>query len=392
MSRSNQVVQTVTKSPVLWGGLGSIGFYALIQAGPLGNPLIVRYFTHHPVEYMTTLMFMIGLASLLIKAFDVLGQQAELNKPLFGSVAKTLQPVEEADALLERLDRLPGRRQSEYYVCRLRAGLEHVRHRGSAESLDDELKYLADVDAARLHSGYALFRVIVWAIPILGFLGTVIGITMALNGIDLQSPDQSMYHVLNGLGLKFDTTALALTLAIVLMFVHYPVERVETALLEAVDRRVQQELADRFPAVPTDGDGQIVAMRSIAQTVLQATDVLVRRQAELWQTSVDVAAGRWAQMAEVAGGHVKTAMSAAVGELTSRAEVLERAVAATGEVTRLEGALNHNLAALAGAKHFQETVLSLAAAVNMLSARLADTPDVETLIHLEPTKRSANAA
>ena len=41
----------------------------------------------------------------------------------------------------------------------------------------------------------------------------------------------------------------------------------------------------------------------------------------------------------------------------------------------MEDALNRNLAALAGAKHFEQTVLSLAAAVNMLSARLAETPN-----------------
>ncbi len=66
--------------------------------------------------------------------------------------------------------------------------LQHVRRHGSAETLDDELKYLSDIDAGRLHTGYGLFRVIVWAIPILGFLGTVIGITMALNASTCRRP------------------------------------------------------------------------------------------------------------------------------------------------------------------------------------------------------------
>ena len=85
-------------------------------------------------------------------------------------------------------------------------------------------------------------------------------------------------------------------------------------------------------------------------------------------------------------------MSSATGELTHRAEVLERAVAAAGEVARLEDALNRNLAALAGAKHFEQTVLSLAAAVNMLSARLAESPVVGAPVKLEPARRAAHAA
>ena len=187
MNKLNRLVAAITKSPFLWGVLGSAGFYALVHASPLrADHPVKRYFTHHPVEYMLTVMFAVGLAALLIKALDVMRQRGGLDDSLLSAAKPAPQPVEECNALLARLDRLPGRRQNDYYVCRLRAGLEHVRHRGSAESLDDELKYLADVDAARLHAGYGLFRVIVWAIPILGFLGTVIGITMALNAIDMQ--------------------------------------------------------------------------------------------------------------------------------------------------------------------------------------------------------------
>jgi biopolymer transport protein ExbB/TolQ len=389
MSKPFQFIQSVTKSPFLWGVLGSIGFYALIHAGPLDTPLVKRYFAHHPVEYMETVMFAIGLAALIIKAFDVVAQRVGLGESPLG-VNDTPQPLEECNVLLEKLDHLPGRRQNEYFICRLRSALEHVIHRGSADTLDDELKYLADLDAARSASGYGLFRVIVWAIPILGFLGTVIGITMALNSVDLRSPDQSMLQVLNGLGLKFDTTALALTLSMVLMFIHFYVEHAENSLLEQVDRRVLQELSGRFAAIPNGGDGQLIAIRRLAEMMLQTTEILVRRQAELWQASVETAAQQWTQMSTAASEQIKTAMSSAVGELSQRAEVLEHAIEATGEVARLEDVLNRNLTSLAGAKHFEQTVLSLAAAVNMLSARLAETTSAP--IKLEPSRRSSHAA
>ena len=52
--------------------------------------------------------------------------------------------------------------------------------------------------------------------------------------------------------------------------------------------------------------------------------------------------------------------------------MLQRAVEASGEVAGLEDALNRNLAALAGAKHFEQTVLGLAATIHLLNARLAE--------------------
>ncbi|MEN6450314.1 MAG: MotA/TolQ/ExbB proton channel family protein [Thermoguttaceae bacterium] len=397
MGKIGQAIQSVTRSPFLWGGLGAAGFYALVHGGPLRVPFVERYFTNHPVEYIETVMFAIGLAALVIKAFDTVAQRAGLRDSLLGSVEPSQEPAEACDGLLARLDRLPGRRQGEYYVCRVRAALAHVRRHGSTRMLDDELKYLADSDAARLHAGYGLFRVIVWAIPMLGFLGTVIGITMMLGGAAKMADgagQSSTLDIFHGLALKFDTTALALTFSIVLMFIHFPVERSENTLLEQVDLRVQQELAGCFSpseeTIADDADGQLVALRKMAETLLQATELLAQRQAELWRNSIESAGRQWAELTHTAGGELTAAMSAATAKLAGGAEVLERAVEAAGQVAKLEDALNRNLAALAGAKHFEQTVLSLAAAVNMLSARLAESPT--SSIHLEPTRRAAHAA
>ena len=67
-------------------------------------------------------------------------------------------------------------------------------------------------------------------------------------------------------------------------------------------------------------------------------------------------------------------MQAQQAELIRQGEVMTRAVEATGEVIKLEKALNDNLQALAGAKNFEETVMSLAAAIHLLNSRLTRTP------------------
>jgi hypothetical protein len=394
MRKLNEFFQFFTRSPLVWGTLGAVGFYSLVHAGPLDVPLVKRYFTNHPVEYMETAMFAIGLAILVLKCIDPLAQRVKLGTAILGPPPKLPQPVETCGTLLMRLDRLSGRR-NEYYVCRLRAALEHVSHRGSADALDDELKYLSDLDASRLYASYALFRVIVWAIPILGFLGTVIGITMMLGGAAKMANggDQaSMLEIFQGLALKFDTTALALTFSILLMFVHFTVERSETALLDRVDDRARAELAGRFAAVRNDADGQLVVIRQMAETMVQTAEMLAGRQAELWRAAVEAAGRQWSEMAQSAGGKVQSAMSEASNELVRQAAVLQRAVEAVGEVTRLEDSLNRNLSALAGAKHFEQTVMSLAAAVNMLSARLAESPLPAAPIRLDGLRRSAHAA
>lgn len=399
----------LTHSAVFWGAVAAVGFYALIDLGPLDYALVRRYCTGHLVEYLEVLLFAIGLAMLGLKMLDALGQRWRLAQPLPEPGDET-DVKQRARGWLERLAALPAPLSGDALPRRLCRAMEFVAARGSTEGLDDEQKYWSETEAAASHAGYALFRVIVWAIPILGFLGTVLGITVALNSIDLAAPEKSMAEVLGGLGLKFDTTALALVLSMLLMFLHYFVERFETRLRDEVDRRAARLLAERFPSLPAGPDGQLLVVRRMAETMVAAAERLVERQTELWRSAIDAAAVRWTEMAAAAGATLTESVERGLGDSLAKArietaaslaelqqtamrqvEVLENAVRAAGEVASLERALNENLAALAGAKHFEQTITSLAAAVHLLTARLSDAAPPQP-IRLEPSRKAARAA
>ncbi len=399
----------LTHSAVFWGAVAAAGFYALIDLGPLDYPMVRRYCTGHLVEYLEVLLFAIGLAMLALKTLDAVGQHWRLAQPLPEPGDET-DMKQRAGGWLTRLAALPAPLANDALPQRLRRAMEFVAARGSTEGLDDEQKYWSEAEAAAAHGSYALFRVIVWAIPILGFLGTVLGITVALNSIDLAAPEKSMAEVLGGLGLKFDTTALALVLSMLLMFLHYFVERFENRLRDHVDRLAARLLAERFPSAPAGPDGQLLVVRRMAETMVAAAERLVERQTELWRSALDAAAARWTEMATTAGAALTESVERGLGESLAKTrvetaaslaelqqtaarqvELLENAVRAAGEVAALERALNDNLSALAGAKHFEQTLTSLAAAVNLLTARLSDAVPPQP-VRLEPSRKAARAA
>ena len=76
------------------------------------------------------------------------------------------------------------------------------RQRQSHQSLEEHLRYLAERAADRLHASYALVRTVTWAVPILGFLGTVIGITMAIANISPSELQSSLTDVISGLSIS----------------------------------------------------------------------------------------------------------------------------------------------------------------------------------------------
>ena len=66
----------------------------------------------------------------------------------------------------------------------------------------------------------------------------------------------------------------------------------------------------------------------------------------------------------------------------------------TDQVAKLQETLNQNLRTLAGAKNFEQTVMSLAAVIHLLNARLGelpgDSPQVE--LELDDANRKSQAA
>jgi len=432
----NSSLLSIARSPILWGVMAAAGFYGLIHGGTIDNPLLHRYFASHPVEYVAAVMFFIGLAMLALRGLDLLGQYPLLGHRLLGDTTADRNPKTSADLLLTRLERVPETHRNDTLVRRLRDVLKHVRSRGSADAIDDQLAQLADAEAERTHQGYALFRVIVWAIPILGFLGTVIGITHALANLAPDQLENSLPSVMDGLGVAFDTTALALALTIVLMFAQFLIGRAEEALLRRVDEQATEELADRFDVADSDRNAWQPVIRPMTEAMVHLTERLVEQQAAVWRESIDAAAERWTSMADEAGrrlfdtldvalveglkgygremraahegiaeqqrrhwdqveqAQVQTthAMASLQASLSHQAEILAQAVAAVGEVASLETALNRNLAALRGAQNFEKTVLSLAAAIPLISARLGEFPDTGPVVNLEPGTHAPKAA
>lgn len=435
MNQVNKIARAIVWSPVLWGGLATFGFYAPLHAGHWAHPFVLRYFAGHWVEYVTTALFFIGLAALALKTLRIFTQFGILKAPLLDAIGPSGQSVSHCENLLGRLTRQPDDWQDSYLMRRLREALEFVYRKNSAAGLDEELRYLSDLDASRMQSSYALVWFVIWAVPIMGFLGTIIGITDAVGNLNPKALEESLNGVTSGLGVAFDTTALSLSLSVVLMFVKYFIERYESRLLDRVDERTSAELVGRFEESAQSADPQVAAVRRISETVLSALDKLVVRQTELWQDSIRAAHEQWSLQATATGRVVEDAFSAALGtnvqqhaaalaeaeqvvtarnrqhwegvqqallqnaeavtlqqrELAHQGELLLQVVGATENLAGLELELNRNLAALAGARHFEETVISLSAAIGLLSARLGHLDDVPR-VELNPGKRKGQAA
>lgn len=458
MKQTIRILFSILRSPLFIGSAISFAFYVAVNARWINHPFVDKYFAGHVIEYVTTTLFFVGLVALLDKMITV-GRASSLarrnhsimDRVLSASVTsqreavdsptlslshrdKATLEIEECEPIVEQLDRKVEASPADKVTRRVRDVLDRMVRGGSVDHLDEELRYVSDIEADRVYNEYALFRVVIWAIPILGFLGTVVGITMAIAKLSPEELVNSIPLVTASLSVAFATTVQALSLSIVLMFAKYLVSQAEDRLALVVDHAVERELLGRFQSTGDSPDGQLLAIRRMAETMVQTSERLVRQQADLWQESIEASEQRWAQVTATAGKQLETALVTAMSRsLKSHAEelarnevvlaernhehwnhvnaglqeaarstsaleesverqvlVLQKTVEATGQVARLEEALNRNLASLSRANQLEQISTSLSAAINLLSGRISEVPSAN--IQLESPEESSSAA
>jgi biopolymer transport protein ExbB/TolQ len=369
---------------------------AALHLAPL--PESITHYVRYPVENVEVVLFSCALGALGAKLWQHAGERAACRRDLVPAWDGDTVPVAEAPRLLAKLQRQPRSLRGTTLGKRLAAVLEFLTGRGSAADLDDQLRALADNDAVAQENSFALVRFITWAIPILGFLGTVLGITQAISGVTPEKLEHSLSTVTDGLAEAFDATALALGLTMVTMFLTFLVDRLEQGVLEGVDAVIDRQLAHRFERTSPAGGEAVVAVREHGQEVLRAAEVLVQRQAEVWARTLEEVDTRRltadeqlqerftaaletalrqalaAHAAEAATLHARTLEQQVATErlaeaVTRQAGELARLHAAEEQLAKVQESLARNLEVLAGAGSFEEAVHSLTAAVHLLTAK-----------------------
>jgi biopolymer transport protein ExbB/TolQ len=101
---------------------------------------------------------------------------------------------------------------------RIELALSNLSHIGRISDVSEILVTQAENDEARMASSYALARGFIWAIPVLGFIGTVVGLSQAIGSftgvlgqsVEISQLTDALRNVTAGLSTAFDTTLLGL--------------------------------------------------------------------------------------------------------------------------------------------------------------------------------------
>ncbi|MEZ6057401.1 MAG: MotA/TolQ/ExbB proton channel family protein [Planctomycetaceae bacterium] len=297
-------------SPWIWGGLLTVGVYLGVPHLPIGRDLAIRYLCGHPLEYALATLFCVSLAILGRRFLALRTERQALVRPFLPHPVDTGRPL--ALQVNEGLSSWSDELRQTWLGQRLTDLCEYLEGKHSVTAAEQHAKYLADDAYDRCHDQYALLQTITWAVPILGFLGTVMGITLAIANVTPDQLDSSLNEVTGGLAVAFDTTALALTFSIVMVFGYFFVKRSDEEILRRVNQLVLRQFIGNMPTDQTDSKF-MDAESEAARQLIHRTEELIGLQTELWTQSVDGLRERWNETLEKQQAELTTSLTGGVG-------------------------------------------------------------------------------
>ena len=171
---------------------------------------------------------------LLSRYLEMRRQRRALNIGLLPTEEGVRILPEDARPLQRRVEQVTrGRPYILGNMIRLALGKYAVTR--SSQDVSETIRAQAEVDQGRLVTSMATIHYLAWAIPAIGFLGTVRGLAGSLTMAGAEHQADSLQTFLDGatqhLNVAFDCTLVALALSLPLMFLIHSVQRDEEAVV-----------------------------------------------------------------------------------------------------------------------------------------------------------------
>lgn len=262
---------------------------------------------------------------------------------------------------IDHVYKLPRRLRDSLMVNRIRKALELFETRQSNADVAHMMSTQSEIDSIRIAGSYSLLKVFIWAIPILGFVGTVLGLSAAIGNFqavmggatDIDALMGSLGGVTSGLGTSFDTTLLGLIYSIILSFPMSALQKTEEDSLNNIDAYCNETLLPRLDGTGASRGGmeagdlggaleRVTAKLAKAQhqylTDLAATSTLVREQVEHLERRANEQSDRIQKSFVESMERLQTTTAKAlennVAAVTSHVRALSEALTTLNEVLR----------------------------------------------------------
>lgn len=186
-----------------------------------------------------------ALAIIGLKGWEALRERRMLDRELIPAAEGMSILPEDTRQYARPVQALPAGERQLLLPRALLTALHRFASTRNVQDTSTAVRTVCEAESDRLDSELALVRYIAWAIPSVGFIGTVRGIGQAL-GEAHKAVEGDITGVTANLGVAFNSTFVALLLSIVLMFVLYQLQQFQERLVLDTQGYCDEHLISRL--------------------------------------------------------------------------------------------------------------------------------------------------
>jgi biopolymer transport protein ExbB/TolQ len=207
-----------------------------------------------PAQFACYCCFTWAAFILLSRYLELRRQRRAFDLPLLPTEEGARILHQDARPLLRQLEQATARRGPFILANMIRQALSRFAASRDGEQVAQTVRSQAEVEQGRLVSSMATVHYLAWAIPAVGFLGTVIGLAGSLSMSGRLDEEDFLGQATRHLTFAFDCTLVALALSLALMFLLHSLQRDEAGLVLDCQEYCLEHLVNRTyePEAPAD--------------------------------------------------------------------------------------------------------------------------------------------
>jgi biopolymer transport protein ExbB/TolQ len=214
----------------LMGAMFAAALYALMIFVfihvPVANKIATMFMrpTNQFAVIPATVFFFWGVSILILKGKKIQFQERALRLSAVPAQPEFILTETTAATVLARIHSLVDNPRYFVLLNRIDRALSNFKNIGHVNDVSSILRAQAENDEDQVASSYVVVNGLVWGIPVLGFIGTVLGLSLAIGRFtqtlqsagDLELIRSSLQGVTGGLATAFETTLIALSFTLML--------------------------------------------------------------------------------------------------------------------------------------------------------------------------------
>jgi len=243
-------------SVIAMAAVYSIAFYKREQYDTVSEWLGINAYYGIPIVIFGFSFW--SLSILIFKYFKIRAQRKALSLRIVPDTLGFVLSSSTVDQVIENIESSVEEPRKFMLLNRIILVLKSIRNVGRIADIDEMLMSSADADDSRIENSYTLIRGFVWAIPVLGFIGTILGLTDTIKEFDVvlniaansgnsdnTSLVQGMQGAIGGLDTAFFTTGLALVAALLIHLLLTFIRKSDDELLDETRDYCHQYIVSR---------------------------------------------------------------------------------------------------------------------------------------------------